>query len=422
MKLNTPTVVAAVVLIGLGGFMAGRVSSARPATETSSVAGGPNARDGSRAGSSGGAAGDSASRRSRTERGDSSPESRASRLAKLESIVSGEDPLTRNRGIMDLIDQLGPDDFATALTRFRELGFTESRMGEYSLLLSAYASVDPVGALDYAAKNTTGKFARETVLTAWATNDPDGAIRWAKESHQGTGANPYLPGIIRGLAGTDPVRATELLASLPASSQRSDGLDYFLPHLMQQGPDATRAWIAALDDEALKDGAMVKTARTLADTDPAGTVDWLLATPGEGSQRRIDDTFGVWVTHDKEAAMAKFNEMPVGEARTDALRGMVSTVAATDPTAALEMLNRYPDDVTDKSLGSFIKDSLSADPTLALAQIPRIQDEIEREKVQSKTLTKWLEKDPVAAQNWLDANPVSEAVEERMGKRRKGVR
>lgn len=343
-------------------------------------------------------------------------------MAKLESIVSGEDPFTRNRAIMDLIDQLGPDDFATALTRFQELGFTKSRLGEYSLLLSAWAQVDPIGALEYSADSTSGKFARNTVLTAWATNDPDAAIRWAEESHTGSDANPYMPGIIRGLAATDPTRATELLIGLPSSKERGDGLDFMLPHLLQQGPDATRAWIAGIDDEMLKDGAIVRTARELAENDPAGTVDWLLETPGEGTQRRIDDTFGVWVTRDQEAAMAKFNELPAGEVRTDALRGMISSVAEDDPAGALEIMNRYPEDVTDKSIEEYIKDASKSDPNLALAQVSRIQDEKDRDKVQSKTITKWIETDPEAAQQWLDTNPVSDAVYELMGKRRKGVR
>ncbi len=421
MKLNIPTTAAAVIIIGLGGFMAGRVTSPQSATGSSSSAS-DSAGGSGRSSNGNSSSANSSAGRDRPERGGGSAESRAERLAKLESIVAGEDPFTRNRAIMELIDQLGPDDFANALTRFQELGFTKSRLGEYSLLLSAWAQVDPVGALEYSAKSASGKFARETVLTAWATNDPDAAIRWAEQAHTGKDANPYLPGIIRGLAGTDPARATALLASLPGSTERGDGLDFMLPHLLQQGPDATRAWIASIQDESLKDGAMIRSARQLAEKDPAATVDWLLETPGEGTQRRIDDTFGVWAARDKEAAMAKFNELPAGEVRTDALRGMVSSVAETDPAGALEMMNRYPDDLDDKSISDYVKDASKTDPSLALAQVSRIEDEKERDNVQGKTLGRWMESDPEAAQQWLDANPVSEAVIERMGKRRKGVR
>jgi hypothetical protein len=421
-KLNTLTIITAVILIGAGGFMAGRVSLSQAAGSSAASAGDTVRGNNRNSSSGGGPIADRESRRDRPDRDNGASGSRAERLAKLESIVSGEDPFTRNRAIMDLIDQLGPEDFATALTRFQELGFTKSRMGEYSLLLSAWASVDPVGALEYSAKSESGKFARYTVLTAWATNDPDAAIRWAEENHTGKDANPYLPGIIRGLAATDPARATTLLTSLPGSTERGEGLDFMLPHLFQQGADATRAWIASIDDESLKDGAMVRAARELAENDPASTVDWLLETPGEGTQRRIDDTFGVWATRDKEAAMAKFNELPAGEVRADALRGMVSSVAETDPAGALEMMNRFPEDLTDKSIEDYIKDASKSDPTLALAQVLRIQDEKDRDKVQGKTLGRWMESDPEAAQQWIDANPVSDAVYQRMGKRRKGVR
>lgn len=339
------------------------------------------------------------------------------RLAKLESIVRGENPLERNRALLAYLDQLGPGEFEDAVAHFRSLGLTEARMGEYSLLLTAWAQADPTAALAYARENTRGGFAQDTILTTWATTDPEAAIRWAQSNHEGDDPNPFLPGIIRGLAQTDPARATELLATLPRSGERGKGLDFILPHLLQQGTEATREWITALSDESLKNGAMLRVAEQFAATDPAGTASWLLANPGEASQRRIDDVYGTWAAKDSQAAVSSFAALPAGEARSDALRGVIGSVASSDPKQALSLLDRYPNDVDDRIVRDFVQSSFRNDPATAASQISRIGDEREREQAYRRTLGAWVERDSAAALAWMQSNPVPDSVRERINRR-----
>lgn len=343
------------------------------------------------------------SRTTRPARG--AKETAKDRLSRLESIVRGENPFDRSRALLAFIDQLGPGDFEDAVARFRSLGMTDNRMGDYSLLLSAWAQADPLSAIAYAKENTNDDFASQTILTTWATTDPEAAIRWAQANHQGDGANPYLSGIIRGIAASDPARATELLASMPRSDERGQGLDFFLPHLLQQGSEATRAWIATLKDDSLRNGAMMRVAKDLAATDPAATASWLLANPGEASQHRIDDVYGVWAGKDEQAALSSFRALPAGEARSNALRGMVSSVAAADPKAAASLMDLYPNDVNDRVLQNFVWHSFGSDPTAAISAIARIGDDQQREKMYRRALNSWKESDPAAADAWLLKNP-----------------
>lgn len=339
------------------------------------------------------------------------------RLAKLESIVRGENALERNRALLAYIDQLGPGEFADAVAHFRGLGLTEARMGEYSMLLTAWAQADPNSALAYARENTRGSFAQDTILTSWATTDPEAAIRWAQGNHEGDGPNPFIPGIIRGLAQSDPARATELLATMPRSGERGKGLDFILPHLLQQGNDATREWITALADDSLKDGAMLRVARQFADADPAGTASWLLANPGEAAQRRIDDVYETWAAKDSQAAVSSLASLPAGEARSDALRGVIESVAATDPAHALTLLDRFPNDVNDRIVRDFVQSSFRNDPLTAATQIARIGNERERERTYRRTLNAWIEQDSTAALAWMERNPVPDSVRDHINRR-----
>jgi hypothetical protein len=417
MKLTPTTALVALALIGAGGFFAGRVSiSDRPSTAQEAPAEIRTTRSSSREAAAGTIETKRSNRPTPADKSDTTGTT-ADQLARMEAIVRGENPLDRNRALLALIDKLAPGDFEQVVANFRSLGITESRMGEYSLLLTAWAQVDPTSALTYAKQNTRNSFATDTILTSWATNDPEAAIHWAQADYTGEGANPHMPGIIRGLIESDPTRATQLLAAMPRSEERAKGLDYMVPHLLRQGSEATRAWIAAITDESLRNGAILRTADKLADADPAGTASWLLANPGEAAQRRMDDVYSTWAKRDQQAALSSLNALPAGDYRSNALRGMVSSVASADPKAAITLMDQYTNDVTDRVVQNFIWHSYGTDPASAASQISRIGDERQRDQMYRRMLDNWIERDPTSAQAWLQTNAVPQAIRDRIASR-----
>ncbi len=418
MKLTPATSLAALAAIGAAGFAIGRISAGGDGSEPAENA----ARDAATVRVSSARAGDAGSgETSRTREARRNGSSAASaptdeKLRRLEEIVRGENALDRSRALLEFIDQLGPGEFEDAVAHFRGLGITESRFGEYAMLLTAWAEADPYSALAYTTENTRGGFATNTILTAWAARDAEAAVAWAEQAHQGDGANPHLPGIIRGIAGSDPVRATELLTSMPFSRERGDGLNAILPHLMEQGPDAARAWVSEIQDERLREGAMMRVAERLAATDPRGTADWLVSNPGNAADRRLDDVISSWARQDAAAATAYFEALPAGDARSNALRGMVSATAAENPQAAADLLRRYPNDVTDGVVGNLVWSSFRSEPGLAASHIGLISDPGQQERMYRRTLSAWLRRDPDSAQSWIQRTPLPGPVVEHVNR------
>ena len=339
------------------------------------------------------------------------------RLAKLESIVRGENPLDRNRALLAFLNALSPGDFEEAVAHFRSLGITQDRMGEYSLLLTAWAQVDPMAALTYAEKNTTSGYAQDMILTSWASTDLDAALRWAKNNHTGGEPNPYLAGIIRGISQSDPARATELLAGMPRSEERGKGLDFLMPQLLAQGTDATHRWISTLTDDSLRNGAIMRASGKLADADPAGTAAWLFANPGDAARRRMDDVYSTWAGRDRQAALSSFGKLPAGDLRSNALRGIVNSVAGGDPKAALSLMDRYPNDVNDRMVQNFVWHSSGSDPATAASQIARIGNEQQRDQMYRRMLGNWLDNDAPSAQAWMASHTIPDAVRDRINRR-----
>ncbi len=422
MKWNATSVSAACLAVGLGGFVAGKLTSGSAgrgeadellerARQVSSERM-SSRRDGNSSRR------DTASRSTRAG-GERSTATMDERLVKMEEIVRGENALDRSRAMLSWIDSLAPSEFEAAVAKFRSLGLTEARMGEYAMLLTAWAEADPMAALAYTTANTRGGMATGTVLAAWASRDPESAIAWAESNHEGEEANPYMVGIIRSLAATNPTRATELLQALPFSGERGEALRAMMPHLLKEGPDAAKAWIASLSDERLRDGATARFAEEMAKTDPAATASWLLSNLGEASTRSVDEVFEQWAQTDKEAASASFASLPQGDARTRALRGLVTIEARTDPQAAAKLMNSHPADVDDRMVYHFIWNSFDKAPGVAAGQIALIEDADGRNRMYQRALGSWLEDDQAAAQRWIDSANLPEQVLNSLAKRNK---
>ena len=400
-----PILTAAIFLItALAAFEAGRIT--RPAKSDAAADEKPAER------ASRPQRNDSASPQAsaRGERQASAAISPAERLARLESIVRGENPYERNRALLAFLDRLAPGDFEGVVDHFRALGITEERLGEYGLILAAWAKVDPLAALAYAKAKTDNPLAARAILASWATEDGAAAIRWAQNNHQGDGANPWLIGVIRGIAATDIEGASNLLKSMPRSVERGEALDALLPHLLAKGNESTRTWITSINDDALRNGAMMRAAEAMAKTDPAGTVAWLMENPGEALDRRLDDVFGIWAKQDEAAARSALNTLPTGEVRSDALRGVVSRLALSKPTEAVALMNQYPDEVNDRTVRNFIWHSFGKDPAAALGEVSRIGDEDRRNEMYRRAMGAWIRRDATAAKAWLSTNPLPESV------------
>lgn len=411
---------AAAAALAVGAFVAGRMSAPAGSESTggSASSGGMLASKSSRGGDSGPGGLSSRRERDATERGGRSKAVHGEEaIAAMEGIIRTNDPLDRTRAWLDYVNSLDPAEFQSVIASFRALGMTESRMGEYSMLLSAWAKTDPLAALQYAEANTGNRFARNTILSTWAGTDPEGAIAWAKQHHEGEGANPWMIGIIQGLASQDPARASELLKSMPFSEERGEAMAALLPNILQQGPDAARAWAESITDERLRNGAIGRIASSLAEKDPAATADWLARLPGDSGKGSMDDVLTAWTGQNKDAALAYYNAMPAGENRSNALRGIANSIAGQDPAAAAALIDSHAADANDQVYQQFVWHSFGEAPELAAQYIAKIDDTGDRDRMYGRMLDGWLQRDYNAASAWIGANNLSPEVRQRLDRR-----
>lgn len=357
----------------------------------------------------GSSSGPASSRKNSAGRSGSSSSS-SSRELRITDIAKNDDPIARANDLLRLINRLGVDDFAQVVSDFRELGITRERMSEYGMLLHAWAKVDPLGALDFAVKNTgSNPYARQTILTSWAGDDPDGALAWARNHHEGEGANPWLVGIIRGVVAKDPSRATEILQDLPYSRERGDAISAIVPHIAQQGFDKASSWLDTITDERLRSGGTAYLAAALAKQDPAKTAEWITTLENsEGKSRATREVAETWSEQDLPGAVAWTNTL-AGEDKTNAAREIIGEYAREDAAQAATWLQSISNEPGyEKVVESYIWNTARSNPEMSLAQVPEISEPKSQGKYYERILSNWRERDTQAADNWMNSNNVSE--------------
>ncbi len=411
--------VSLVLIVGAIGFMIGRNSGSRsetpPATSGGSSSRNLSAGSGSIESSASVAKRSSGGSGSRgvMEKKSTSSSSPLTRLAEMKNVV---DPLDRTRQWLQFVDSLGENEFESVVAAFREDGIPEGRMGDYSMLLTAWAKLNPLAAMDYASKNIKNPFAGQTILAAWAGYDPNSAISWAKANHKGDDANPWMVGVIKGIAFQDRELASSLLVEMPRSVERGQALDGLLPSLLQQGIDKTRDWVNSLTDDALRDGAVTRVANQTMEKDPLGTADWLIANPTETSGRMVDDALYAMTKKDEQAAMDYYSKLPAGDARSNSLRGIINATATEDPQRAVALMDAHSSDVTNRVVEQFVWHSFQSNPQLAVANIGRLTDVQSRDRMYSRTIDYWLNNDPQAAIAWVNNNNLPANVSENVNR------
>ena len=330
----------------------------------------------------------------------------------VEDIARYDDAIDRTNALLALIDSLSPDQFLSVVDSFRQLGITDDRRGEYKMLLTAWAKVNPSEALGYASENTRGNFARNTILSTWAADSPEAAIAWAEANHDNPDrANPWLVGVIEGIAPHDIGRATDLMATLPRSGERGEALRSVISQLMGGDPEDAKNWATSIEEDYLRSGAAAYTAEALARKDPAGAAEWLAGLGDvDALNRAAEDITSDWYRESPEEATAWITSLPP-EAMSEAAEGVVGNIVREDPVQAAEYLSQLatsnPDANFDSSIRDLVRGSSRRDPELAAVWVGGLSDSNDQARYYRGILGDWTRRDATAANQWIQDNQAS---------------
>jgi hypothetical protein len=286
--------------------------------------------------------------------------------------------------------------------------------GEFDMIMLGWAKVDPMAALEYTTNTLGSRGQTSLVLSSWAGNDAAAAEKWALDHPDGSGANPWLAAVIRGIAAHDIAHASRLAESMPEGRERNNAVDDITRALLVQGADAAMAYPASIQDSQLRAGFVSAIAGRLASKDPDKAATWLASTGDSASQIRASRRVGEALAKDDPAAAVKWLPTLKLEARAEAARGIIPTMSSGDITGTAKWVSGLAGIPNyDGVVEDFIWSCDRRAPEQSAAWIQGISDPKRQAVLYHKMLGDWVKRDPVAAKNWLAGNPVPDSVAKR---------
>lgn len=372
-------------------------------------AGSPSARSQSASGAGRSGEGDASSPGRPTREGirEAGKKATAPASERLASLVRISDAFERQRALMDLIDSLGPGEFAAMADQFRELDHLGDARGEYDLLLRGWAKADPMGAMEYAGQNPQ-RGARSTILQTWANSDPAAAERWAVANFEGEGANPYMPAVIRGIAANDLAKASELTIAMPQSRERGEAVDAITRALFLQGPEAAMAYPATITgDDSLKGGFVATIADRMLRKDPAKTAEWI-ASMGEGEiQNRAARSVAEALARTDTQNAASWVRKLQPEAQAEAARGVIPAMSESDIAGTAQWVSGLAGTPNyDRVVEEFVWSCDGRAPEQSAAWIQGVSDPNQQRRLYHRMLGEWAQRDSAAVKQWVQNNAV----------------
>lgn len=330
---------------------------------------------------------------------------------RLTKTLLDNDPIRRMTALTEMLSQITPENAAAMMEAFENMPSGFERQWEKSLLLYAWAQVDGAAAAEFAtAGESDGRgwgrnWNATTALTGWASTDPEAAKTWAR-SKTDKEDNPYLVGVIRGLAQSDLMSATDLTYELPYGRNRGQAVDALVQGWMQKGPRAVANWATNLSDQdpQLKAGIVNRVVNRLAKVDPNGSIDLAMSLPeGEHRQRAVETLADEWSEREPADAARWVDNLTDPNLKAEAMAEVVNNWARSDPEQAAAWLNQQdPASNLDKSYRAFARRYAQEDPKTAMVWANQIKNEDRRRDTLEDIAKDWMRRDPEAASAFLD--------------------
>ena len=322
--------------------------------------------------------------------------------------------IERMGAYLDAVRVMDQSNVQDVIVAFEALPKGYGRHLEMKLLMRSWAAIDPVSALQYAKRNldenTERRFGVTEVLAGWAKLDKNAALNWANENNSVARPedNPYLIGVIKGLAEKNSAEADQLLKDLPPGNAKWQASTYLAQEYSKKSTAEAVAWANDFptDDPRLRETILGQISARLARQDTLGTAKWVLSMETDQASKRVmDNLMTHWVSTDAQQASGWVTALKDDDTKILAMKQLASRWSLVDPVATAEWLNGFPPSPElDPVVGEFVDRISSRDPEGAAGWASSIVDPQSKKKALDRVLKSWEQVDPEGSRAWFQQN------------------
>lgn len=280
----------------------------------------------------------------------------------------------------------------------------------------AWGRLDGPAAVAFASEleGRTREWTMGTALSGWASENPADAIAHVEAIEDNGERSRWTNGLVSGLAQHDIATATDYVYSLAENDAPLTDryMETIVRQQLTQGLDAATTWTDTLPDGELKGSALGRVADEFARLDPAEAATWVTQYAEQDfATNAIGEISEEWAENDPAAAIQWTESLPEGEGRRRAVAEAVYEWAGDNLTEAGNYVsNLQPGEERDSAVSSYARRVINEDPAVAVEWALSIQGEELRQETTARTVREWRERDPTAAQAFLDEAQLPESV------------
>ena len=268
---------------------------------------------------------------------------------------------------------------------------TELRDDRLARLMEVWVEKNPDKAADWAATLPNGTFRDEALQelgAAWGNIDAEAASQWAKRS-LAAGQLLQASALLSAWGRSDPDSAAEWLSALSNSEATEIDAD-MLSRLTgaltyawaSTEPEAAAKWVAAQEDPGVRSRAIVNLAAGWAENDPGALAAWLKTNvPPDASEAQAAyvTLASQWADSQPAVAGQWATTLPSGDLRDTTLATFTSSLATSEPVAALQWSQQIEDVERRKEAAldiyeTWLDDDLPSARDALIATIPTLEE------------------------------------------------
>ncbi len=261
--------------------------------------------------------------------------------------------------------------------------------------------------------------------------DPALATQWALAAASPAIASRARQKVAEQLIAQEPKTAIQRLLALPDSPARREMLGYAAAGWTQRDAEGALAWVRTMAAGETKDRIATSMGFALAQSDPVRAVDLLATLPEGRDRMAVIGAIGqTWVARDAEQAWRWARQLPAGATREAALAGIETGLGGAgsrgvrdDPTftgragsvtaaggggAPLTGLAR--DDELRRTFAALLDES----PVRAAGYLTSLPPGDRRDDLVDELMRRWLPTNPEAARTWIDQNILNQGRREEL--------
>ncbi len=359
------------------------------------------------------------------------------------SLFSGGGP-KKMREMLAIQESLAQQDVHALVRELIADGSPEARQALY-LAMGVLAEQSPTKALDLVLaqpENMQQGFGIFQAVAASMEKDPDGTLARLRGIENKMLQQRAISSAINAIAQKDPQRALDLYLEQEMAGPNDHSVHTIFYQWARKDPAAAAASLERIKDMQKRAQARNGLVNTWMQSDPEAAWEWVKTQPGTDNDYQ-DPRFQAltaWAATDPDAALAAAQSLPAN-LRDKTLPQMIGRWAQNDPAGALKAAESLPEELKHKALPQVISNWARTDPEAALAWVAAnddlatmedafrnltYSDAIEPQKIYdlvmekmpagrafqntvSQVISRWAQKDPVAAAAALKQMPPGDA-------------